>query len=87
MVSFAVQKHLSLIRSNLFIFASISFTVGDKFKSIAVIYVKKCSSYVKACYRSFIVFCITFKSLIHFEFIFVCGVKECSNFIILHIAV
>ena len=36
---------------------------------------------------SFIVFCITFKSLIHFEFLFVCGVKECSNFIISHIAV
>ena len=48
MVSFAVQKLLSLIRSNLFIFAFISFPVGDKFKSIAEIYVKKCSPCVKA---------------------------------------
>ena len=43
LVSFAVQKLLSLIRSNLLIFAFISFTLGDKLKSIAVIYVKKCS--------------------------------------------
>ena len=30
---------------------------------------------------------LTFRSLIHFEFIFVYGVRECSNFIILHVAV
>ena len=29
MVSFAVQKHLSLVRSHLFIFAFISFALGD----------------------------------------------------------
>ena len=29
----------------------------------------------------------TFRSLIHFEFIFVYDVKECSNFILLHVAV
>ena len=28
-----------------------------------------------------------FRSLIHFEFIFVYGIKECSSFILLHIAV
>ena len=37
--------------------------------------------------RSFIVSGLTFKSLIHFEFIFVCGVRKCSNFILLHVAV
>ena len=37
--------------------------------------------------RSFIVSSLTFKSLIHFEFIFVYGVRECSNFILLHVAV
>ena len=47
MVSFAVQKLLSLIRFHLFIFAFISFTSGDgSKKDIAVIYVKKCSAYV-----------------------------------------
>ena len=37
--------------------------------------------------KSFIVSGLTFRSLIHFEFIFMYGVKKCSNFIILHIAV
>ena len=37
--------------------------------------------------KSFIVSGLTFKSLIHFEFIFVYGVRECSNFILLHVAV
>ena len=36
--------------------------------------------------RSFKVSCIAFKSLIHFEFIFVHGVRRCSNFIPSHIA-
>ena len=34
MVSFAVQKLLSLIRSHLFIFALISITLGDRSKKI-----------------------------------------------------
>ena len=37
--------------------------------------------------RSFMVSGFAFRSLIHFEFIFVYGVRECSNFIFLHIAV
>ena len=37
--------------------------------------------------KSFIVSGITFRSLIYFEFIFVYGIKECSNFILLHVAV
>ena len=36
---------------------------------------------------SFIVSGLTFRSLIYFEFIFVYGVRECSNFILLHVAV
>ena len=36
---------------------------------------------------SFIVSGLTFRSLIHFEFIFVYGVRQCSNFILLHVAV
>ena len=36
--------------------------------------------------KSFIVSGLTFRSLIHFEFIFVCGKRECSNFILLHVA-
>ena len=37
--------------------------------------------------KSFMVSCLTFRSLIHFELICVCGVRECSNFIPLHGAV
>ena len=37
--------------------------------------------------RSFIISGLTFRSLIHFEFIFVYNVRECSNFILLHVAV
>ena len=37
--------------------------------------------------KHFIVFGLTFKSLTHFEFIFVYGVRKCSNFIILHVTI
>ena len=37
--------------------------------------------------KSFIASGLTFRSLVHFEFIFVYGVRECSNFIYLHVAV
>ena len=37
--------------------------------------------------KSFIVSGITFKSLIHFEFVFVYSVRKCSNFILFHVAV
>jgi len=37
--------------------------------------------------RSFIVSVLTFRSLIHFEFIFVYDIRECSNFILLYVAV
>ena len=36
---------------------------------------------------SFTVSALTRKSSIYFEFIFVCGVRECSIFIFLHVAV
>ena len=49
-----------------------------------MIYVKECSLFFS---RNFIVSGPTFRSLIHFEFIFVYGVRECSNFILLHVAV
>jgi len=37
--------------------------------------------------KSFIVSGLTLRSLIHFVFIFVYGVRKCSDFILLHIAV
>ena len=35
--------------------------------------------------RSFLVSGLTFRSLIHFEFIFVYGVRKCSNFSLLQV--
>ena len=86
MVSFAVQNFSGLIRSHLFVFVFIVITLGGgSKKKIAVVYVRECS----ACLflLEFIVSGLIFRSLIHFEFIFMCGVRECSNFIILHVAV
>ena len=37
--------------------------------------------------RSFTISSLTFGSLIHFEFICVYGVRDCSDFILLHVAV
>ena len=37
--------------------------------------------------KTFIVSGLTFRSLIHFEFIFVYGVRKCLNLILLHVAV
>ena len=86
MVSFAVQKLLSLIRSHLFIFVFVSIALGErsKEKKIAVIFVKECPAYASS--RN-LISGFTFKSLIHFEFIFHNSVRECSNFILLCVAV
>ena len=47
MVSFAKQKILSLIRPHLFVFAFVSFALGDRSKkNIAVIYGREYSAYV-----------------------------------------
>ena len=54
-------------------------------KDLAGIYVIECPAYVSS--KSLIVSGLTFRSLIHFEFIFVYGVRKCSNFILLHVAV
>ena len=46
----------------------------------AVIYVRECFAYVSS--RSFIISGLTFRSLIHFEFSFVYGVRKCFSFIL-----
>ena len=86
MVSFAVQKLLSLIKSHLFIFVFISITLGGRSKKILLWFMSK-SVFPMFSSKSFIVPGLTFKSLIYLEFIFVYGVRECSNFILLHVAV
>ena len=89
MVPFAVQKLLSLIRSHLFIFAFVSFTLGDKSKKYCYNVCHFMSKSVLPMFssKSFMVSCLTFRSFIHFQFIFVYGVRICSNFIHLCVAV
>ena len=85
MVSFAVQKLWGLISSHLFIFVFISITLGGGSKKDLVVYVKDIFPMFSS--KSFIASGLTLRSLIHLEFIFVYGVRECSNFILLHVAV
>ena len=67
MVSFAVQKLVSLTSSHLFIFGFISIALGDWPKKTLVQFM---SENVLPMYssRSFMVFCLMFKSLSHFEY-------------------
>ena len=48
-------------------------------EDLALIYVLECSMFSS---KGFIVLCLTFSSLIHFEFIFVYDVRKYSNFIL-----
>ena len=84
MVSFALQKLLSFLRSHLFIFYFISITLGGWSKKILLWCMSK-SVLPMFSSKRFIVSGLTFRSLIHFEFIFVYGVRKCPNFILLHV--
>ena len=86
MISFAVQKFVSLIRFYLFIFAFISFTLEEVSKKILLQSMSKSVLPVFSS-GSFIVSSLTFRSLTYFEFIFICDIRECSNFILLCVAV
>ena len=79
MVSVAVQKLLILIGPHLFIFACIS----NGSKDFSVIYVRVfCLCFpLRKHSIHFIVSSLLFRSLMHVQFIFVYGVRECSNFI------
>ena len=77
-VSLTVEKLWRLIRSRLFIFVFISMTLGDGSKRILLWFMSKSVLRIFSS-KSFIVSGLTFKSLIHFEFIFVYGVRKCSD--------
>ena len=53
-------------------------------KDLAMMYVIECFKFSS---KSFILAHLTFRFLIHFEFIFMHGVRECFSFILLHVAV
>ena len=85
MVSFSVQK-LCLIRSHLFIFVFIFMTPGGGSKKMLQQFMSKSVLPIFSS-KNFIVSSLTFKSLINFESMFLYGVRECSNLILLHVAV
>ena len=82
MISFVLQKLLSLIRSRLFLFLfPLLWEVGHRGSCCDV-----CQSVLPIfSSRSFIFSGLTFRSLIYFEFIFVYGVRKCSSFILLQV--
>ena len=69
MVSFAVQKLLSSIKSYLFVLV-ISITLGDRFIKILLQFMPK--SFLPMFFsKNFMVSSLTLRALIHFEFIFI----------------
>ena len=79
MVSFAVQKLLRFIMSHLFIFVCIFITLGGGSKMILLQFMYE-SVLPMFSSKSFIVPDLTFRSLIHFEFIFAYGVSVLISF-------
>ena len=61
----------------MFIFLCFQYSRRWVKEDLAVIYVKVCTAYFPL--KSLIVSDLTFKSLMHFEFIFVYGVRKCSH--------
>ena len=74
MVSFAVQKLVSLIRSHLFTFVFIYISLGDWPKKLLVRFMSENILPILSS-RSFMVSCLMFKSLIHS--LFLCMVWGC----------
>ena len=81
MVFSAMQELVSFIRSNLLIFAFFSIALGDWPKKILVLFISE-NVFRMFSSRSFMVSCLMFTPLSHFEFIFVYGMRVCSNSLI-----
>ena len=69
MASFAVQKHVSLIRPNLFIFVFVSIALGERPKKTLVRFMVRmfynlCQNvWLMLSFQSFMLACLMFKSL------------------------
>uniref|UniRef100_A0A8D1TIY1 Uncharacterized protein n=1 Tax=Sus scrofa TaxID=9823 RepID=A0A8D1TIY1_PIG len=85
-VSFVVQKLLNLIRSHLFIFVFIVHTLRGGSEKMLLSFMSE-NVWPMFSAKSLIVSGLISRSLIHLEFIFTYGVRECSNFILFHVAV
>ena len=85
MSSCPVQRYLSLIRPKLFIFAFIFLPCEIDLRKYCC---NLCQSILPMfSSRNFIVSHHTLRSLIHSEFIFVYGMRKCSNLNVLHVAI
>ena len=83
-ISFSVQKlSFDVI---LFIFAFVSFACGD-ISGATLLRLMPKGVLLMSSSKIFTVSSLTFRSVIHFELFFVCGVKWWSSFILLHMAV
>ena len=85
MVSFAVQRLVSLIRHHLFAFFFfwIFITLGGGSKKMLLLFMSE-SVLLMFSYKKFIVSGLTYRTLIHFKFVFLYGVREYANFILLY---
>ena len=83
-ISLALQKFSSLIRSHLFICFYFHYSGDEAIKYCCNLFQSVLPLFSS---KSFIISSLTFRSLIHFELIFVYGIRECSSFICLHVAV
>ena len=82
----AVQKFLSLIKSHLFIFVFIVMTLGEGSEKMLLWFMSE-GVWPMVSAKICIVSGLLFRSLIHFELIFVCGVRKCCHFILFQVAV
>ena len=82
-VSAGVSKYQN--SSHWFICVFIVIFLGDWPKNMLLWFMSKAILAMFSS-RSFIVSGLIFRSLVHFEFIFLYGVKKCSTFILLHVA-
>ena len=85
-VPFAMQNLLSLIKSHLFIFVFTVITVRGGSQKMFLSFMSE-SVWPMFSSNSFTVSGLISRSVIDLEFIFVYGVRKCSNFILLHVAV
>ena len=86
MVSFVVHKLLSLIRSHLFIFVFTAIILGSGSQRILPWCMSE-SVLPMFSSKTFIVSGHTFRSFIHFEFIFVYLIRKYSSIILVHVTV
>ena len=85
MLSFAVQRLVHLINTHLLVFAFVYFCLETDIRKHWYDFCQNVLPVFSS--RSFTASCLIFKSLSHFEFIFVYDVQVCSNIIDLHVAV